>query len=157
MEVAQVGSWAFLFTRIAGQSEAKNSARPCLRLYPNPAPTPLDNALAKSQPNPGARILFASVKPLEHLEYSVVILGIDANAIVTNGNNPLPALVSRRNVHLRRLHSSKFDGIPNQILEQLHSQAVVQVYQRQVFRTDPGVRAFSRRSQIPQRISERLV
>src|SRR5580765_4772087 len=62
------------------------------RLGPDSAPMAVDDPLADAQPDPGPGILLGVVRALECLEYPILVLHFEADAVVPNGKNPLPIL-----------------------------------------------------------------
>ena len=57
---------------------------------------------------------------LENNENLFRVLRVEANAIITHGENPFLRVFVNRNTHLRRFVPVEFDRIANQVLEQLH-------------------------------------
>jgi hypothetical protein len=74
---------------------------------------------ANRQSDSGARVLFARVEPLEHLKDALEVLRLDADSVVLNGKSPLTPVGSGGNGDFRPAFIAIFDGVPNQILEQL--------------------------------------
>ncbi len=74
---------------------------------------------ANGQPDARARVLFARVEPLEHLKDALEVLRLDADSVVLNGKSPLTSIGSGGNADFRPAFIAIFDGVSNQILEQL--------------------------------------
>src|SRR6476659_7841592 len=102
----------------ARQGEAEFRSFPRFRLYPNTSVMPLDDALANGQTHSCAGQL-ASVQPLENAEDPIGILRVDPNPVVFNADCPLVSSLGRPNRHVRWLTGPIFDGISNQVLEDL--------------------------------------
>src|SRR5260370_3742957 len=71
------------------------------------------------QSDSGTRVLFAGVEPLEHLKDTFGVFRLDADPVVLNGKGPLTSVGSGGNGDFRPAFVAIFDGVSNQILEQL--------------------------------------
>ena len=72
-----------------GEAEARSPAR--LRFGPDAAAVSLDDLLAGRQADAGAGVRVPIVQSLEDDEDSLRVLGVDADAVVADGEDPLPA------------------------------------------------------------------
>ena len=72
------------------------------------------------------------MRALEHSHYSLVVLLADANTVVDH--RKLPGVVFNGAGHMdaRSLAAVEFDGVVDQVLEQLHHVALIAVYMGQV-------------------------
>jgi hypothetical protein len=66
------------------QSEEKGRAALHFRLHANFATVPVNDALHRSQSNPGALKLILSMEPLENAEKLIGVFGIEAHAVITD-------------------------------------------------------------------------
>src|ERR1039458_10476459 len=112
-----------------GNREVKRGAAPGLRFHPDATPTALHDLLADGQPDARAGVLFVGVQPLEDREDTLGILGLDSDAVIADGKNPFISLLLGRNVNPGRL-DVELDGVPDQVLKQLHQQQFVMHYPR---------------------------
>ena len=62
-------------------------------LQPNPAAVASYYTTADGQSDAGARILFLIMQSLEYFKNPLVILGVDANAVVPDGKGPFVPIV----------------------------------------------------------------
>ena len=81
-----------------------------LRLNPDPAAIALDYALADRKTNARSRNRFP-MKPLEHSEDSLMVLGFDSDPIVRHRKEPVAASFLRRDMNVRRTLSTIFDRV----------------------------------------------
>ncbi len=100
-----------------GEKEGRTLAD--LRLDPDATAVPLHDLLAYGQPDTGARIFILSMQSLEHLEQLVVILRIDADAVVLDRDGPLLIALLRSDLYSRRLWPVELDGVADEVLEHL--------------------------------------
>src|SRR5262245_51164306 len=73
--------------------EGKDSASSGFGGHAHLAAMALDDLLTERQSNPGAGILVAAVKTLEHLEDPFVVLLFDPDPVVSDAHRPVPILV----------------------------------------------------------------
>jgi hypothetical protein len=73
----------------------EGAALPRFGFQPDGAAEPVDDAAAERQPDAGAGDVLGGIQALEQLEYLVVVLGLDADAVV--GHREVPQAVFRRN------------------------------------------------------------
>jgi hypothetical protein len=71
------------------------------------------------------------VKTLENSKDFLPVLAIDANTIVLNGKQPLPAPCLGGDMNLRRLAAAVTDGVTDEVLEHLLQLKIAQVNARQ--------------------------
>src|SRR6202035_329974 len=93
---------------------------------PGPPARPLRYALATAQADPRARPLPA-MQPTEDAEDLLVITRIDPNAVVADRENGLAVCFGSRNLNPRRIRSTKFDRVRNQLAKQLGQAPEVEV------------------------------
>src|SRR6266436_5073420 len=74
---------------------------------------------ANGQPDARARVLFAGMEPLKHLKDTFEVFQFDADPVVLNGKSPLTSVGFRGNGDFRPAFIAIFDGVSDQILEQL--------------------------------------
>ena len=86
---------------------------------------PLDNLLANSQADAGSRIVLAGVQPLEDLEDPLIILRVNANAVVAHREDPAPLRSLGADMNLRGLLAMELKGVANQVLKKLSDLAGV--------------------------------
>ena len=78
---------------------------------------PLNHLLADRQTNARAGIDCFGVQPLKDDEDTFGILGLDSDAVVLEGKDPLIAAYYRGNMDPRWLLSAVFDAVTDQILK----------------------------------------
>jgi len=74
---------------------------------------------ANGQSDARARVILARVEPLEHLKDAFEVLRLDADPIVLNRKNPFISVGPCVNADFGPALIAVFDGVPDQILEQL--------------------------------------
>src|SRR5579872_1277718 len=112
------------------KSEAKCRSRPRRRLHPYPAAMPLDSLLAECQSKPVPGVVF-SVQALKRPEYSSLECRVYAGAIVLHRKYPIGIHPAARNVNSRSRRVAVFDGIPNQMVQDLGKYGEVSAHRRQ--------------------------
>src|SRR5580700_8169273 len=65
-------------------------------IHPDASAGALDNPLADSEAHAGARIVGCTVKTFKDFKNLLLILGIDPDTVVLNGEQPVPTLQSCR-------------------------------------------------------------
>ncbi len=80
---------------------------------------PFDDFLADGQANAAARILGARVQTFEDDKNGIGMFGSNANAVIHNRKDDLLLCFIGRDANEGRLGAVKFDGVSDQILEQL--------------------------------------
>ena len=87
----------------------------------------MNNPLAYCEAHAGTGILGVAVKALEHSEDALFVSGLDTNAVITDGEQPLTLHPFRRDMDFRRVFTTIPDSISDKILkhllqlEQVHS------------------------------------
>ena len=110
----------FYFRRLAQpQRELKSRTVGAIRLDPDLSPIALDNLLADGKPNAIARILGASVQPLEDDKNIVDVFGRYADAVVAYAEKPMRVALLGLHGNFGRLAAAELDRVPNQILQEL--------------------------------------
>ena len=104
--------------RLFGKGEVEDGAAGGGGFNPDAAAVAFDDALADGQADAGAGV-FCAVEALEDCEDVAGVLGIDAEAIVGNGKNPVPAGFAGREVDARGIIAVIFDRVRDEILQQL--------------------------------------
>src|ERR1700727_550753 len=99
----------------AGQREIKRRTCSMCRFRPDTASQPLDNTFARSQSDAAPRRV-GPMQALERKENLFGILGIEALTVIADEYNPVPPLLSRADLEIRRLVGTEFNGITDQIL-----------------------------------------
>jgi hypothetical protein len=72
---------------------------------------------AKGQAHACARIFFAGMEPLKHLEDTFEVLCLNANPVVLYGEDPIISVGLGRNVDFRGVLIPVLDPVADQILE----------------------------------------
>lgn len=106
------------FGRILGTCEfdPEPAAYSKCRLDPTASAHALGSFLDDSQTNPGARVGFFTVKPLEHVEDTGLVFGRDADAVVLNPQPHAVAFAAGANANLPMfLGFPELCGIADQI------------------------------------------
>jgi hypothetical protein len=75
--------------------------------------------LANREANTRTGILFSSMKTLENNENPLIVLWINSNAVILDGEEPIISSIFSRNMNPRWLLPAEFDGIVNQVLKEL--------------------------------------
>jgi len=75
------------------------------------------NSSADSQTDTRAWIFVPAMEPLKDSENGVEILRLDADPVVLHREEPRGRLFSRREVDVRRLLATEFDGVSDEVLE----------------------------------------
>jgi hypothetical protein len=75
---------------------------------------PLDDLLAHREADPRPRVLLAAVQALEDDEDALRVLRIDADAVVLDGKEPLPAPTDGGDVHAGRLGPPELHRVGHQ-------------------------------------------
>ena len=78
---------------------------------------PLNHLFADRQAYTRSRMLFLAVQTLKYLEDTLGKLGIDPDSVVADRKHPLITAFHRGNMDLRRLLTSVFDPVTDQILK----------------------------------------
>ena len=92
----------------------------------NAAAVPLDDLLADSQSDAGARKLFPFVQPLKHAENSLKILRVNSQAVILHRECPLlSAILGGRDVYLGHSRALILDGVADEVLKQLNQLSLV--------------------------------
>src|SRR6476660_5713182 len=112
------------------QGPAEEGPRRLARLGVEPEPTPvvLHDLLAHRQADAGATVGIPAVQALEDHEDLVLVLLVDADAVVAAGELPdvrVPGRTSGRDVHPRRVLPPELHTVGDEILQQLDEKAVV--------------------------------
>jgi hypothetical protein len=80
---------------------------------------PLDDFLADRKPNPCAGVFRPGVQALEDLEDAVGIAGVDSDAVILDGKQPVRTSIGGGDVNSKGGWSAELDGVANEVLEQL--------------------------------------
>src|SRR6266566_3557041 len=91
-----------------------------LCFHPDLSSVAFHDLSANGQADARARILLGGVQALKHLKDTFGILWSDADSVVLNGKEPLVTVWFGSHMDFRRAFVAVFDGVPNQVLEQLH-------------------------------------
>ena len=97
----------------AGQPKVKRRALPEAGFYPDSATVPFDDPVRNSQPHAGSRICLVMNAP-ENPENAIAMPGIDSNAVISNGKQPVVFLWGRGNMDLGPALRSELDGVFDQ-------------------------------------------
>ncbi len=101
---------------------------------------PLDDFLAHREPNARAFVLIARVQALKNDENTIVILGVDTDAVVVHRKLPESPLSIDVDVNPGCIGATKLQGVADQIGEQLFDVPRVCQYARQRIVCDDRVR-----------------
>src|SRR5215467_2550392 len=132
------GSLCHLHRRVR-QREIECRAYAELRFEPDPSTVALDDLFGYREADAAALIFPALVQPLKHLENAVSKLLIDADSIVLDREQPFP--VARRRVQPDpwRPCGAEFQGVADQVLQQLPQLGLIGVHHRQRSEGNVGV------------------
>ena len=87
--------------------------------HPNPSTVAIDDPLADGQPDARARILLAAVQALKDQEDAILVLCVDADAVVADGKVPQVAFTLGVDVDFWRRRAAKLQGVADQVLKNL--------------------------------------
>src|SRR5262249_48825496 len=76
----------------------------------------------------GAGIFCAGMQSLKYLKDPLNMLGINANAIISDDKDPSCSVTPSRKVNLRRRRAPELKGIPNKILQHLPKANRIAIY-----------------------------
>src|SRR3954453_17616925 len=83
--------------------------------HPDPPAVALDDPLADREPEPGAGDAVAA-QAVEHLEDQLALGGIDADAVVDDGDLPAVVEAPRGDVHDGPRGAGELDGVRDEVL-----------------------------------------
>src|SRR5437870_520620 len=107
---------------------------------------PFDDLFANGQADASAWIVGAGMEPLEQGEDPLLILRLDADAVIAHAEEPLATLTHSRDMHSRRLIGPvELDAIGDQVLEQLAQLNGVALHDRQIVAGGAGTSVVNRR------------
>src|SRR5580658_6945295 len=86
---------------------------------PDSSAVTLNHALANCQSDAGAGIFPVTMEPLENTEDYLLVMGIDADAVVPHREAPRGALAGGRDVDFGRIFRSIFECVADEILKYL--------------------------------------
>src|ERR1035441_10298597 len=107
----------FPFTRGFRDCKEESGALARLGLNPDRPSMALDNPFADSQPHAGDGIVFAGMQALEDVEYLLIILRLDADAIVPHREHPAPLPSLSADVDSWRRLAVELERITDEVLE----------------------------------------
>jgi len=85
---------------------------------PDPPMVSTHDPLRERQPNASAGIFIVGVQALEKSIYALLVTGIDADAVITHGENPFATLAYNADMHLGYpLRATIFDRVSDKVLE----------------------------------------
>src|SRR5208282_1091751 len=126
-------------------------------LDPDGAAVPFGDSFADRQTDAGAGIMAAGMQALEDLENAVEILGVYADAIVANVNDPAFRLLARADVDFRRAFAAEFKGVADEVLKDLDELRAVNLQAGQGIAGDLGGGGFDSGLKIAQgEVEQRL-
>src|ERR1051325_7300685 len=137
-----------------GQGERGRRARSRSGCDPDFAAMALDNLLGERETDARAPKLLLSVELLKNHEDAIVVLRLDANAVVSDAENPAAVLLRRRDVDARWLRGPELDGIGHQVLKDVFELARVRQHGRQRIVGQDGARLLDGESDIGKRAVE---
>ena len=94
------------------------------------------------------------MQALEDGEDALGVLGIDADAVIADGQHPFVALLPGRDMNTGRRLGMELDGVPDEVLKQLRQQQFVMHYGRQRVVGNHRAALFNRRLQIGECLLE---
>src|SRR5512146_1144574 len=100
-----------------GKEKRRSFAR--LRFQPDAAAVALHDLFADRKADPGPGIFHFPMQPLEYRENPFEIFRIDPDAVVRDRKNPFLAVLPSRNMNPCPFPAAEFEGVPDQVLEQL--------------------------------------
>src|SRR5579863_3386009 len=102
------------------ESEMERAAVTWLRFKPDTTTMVLDDLLADRQADTAAGIFRPGVQAFENSEDNFGVFGSDADSVVGDQEHPLPVLFFPGDANHRRGCAAKFDGVGDQVLQDLH-------------------------------------
>ena len=132
------------------QRELKRSAGSGFRFYPDPAAVLLDNLLACRKSDASTRDV-ATVKTFEEAEDARVICGIDADAVVDDGQDALVAVDLSGDMNLRLFRAAILDRVSDEILKHLCNLHVAPQYDGKSIVRYHSIALDQRFPQVPER------
>src|SRR5579884_741120 len=103
-----------------GDGEPEGRSEPRFGFHPDPAVIEVDDSLTDGQANAGTGILIAGMQTFEEAKNSLLILRLNADSVVADGEDPVSVMPVRANVDGRRaLRAAVFDRVADQILKNL--------------------------------------
>src|SRR5262249_42616405 len=131
------------------EGEAERAALAGLRFDPNTAAMTFHDLLANGQADARAGVLRPGVQALEDEKNPLGMLWGDADAVIADGEDPLPALGPGADVNARRLSRlAELDGVADEVLEQLGQLGSVRQHRGQVLGADLRAALLDHRLQI---------
>src|SRR5918995_4801286 len=100
------------------------------RLDPDAPAVALDHLLADGQADAGSRVLALVMQALEHHEDALVVLRLDADAVVAHFEVPLGIISSNTNMYPRDRARTELQRIAHQVLQELRELRLVGVHGR---------------------------
>src|ERR1043166_111259 len=104
--------------------------------------------LAKSEADTGSRVFLASIEPLKDHEYALDVSRVKPDAIIPDTKEHLVLSGSGANRNFRRSFAAVFDGIADQVLEELDELGVVCLQGRKRIAVNPCFAFFNGDSQV---------
>src|SRR4030042_3745098 len=128
-----------------------------LGFYPEASTVSLHEALAECQADACARILVSGVQCLKDDEDAFVVLGVYANAVVPNGEDPLVVLSFGADVNNGRRLSSELDGVAHQVLQDLHELGFIRDHGGQGIVSNHGIGLIDGRLEVGEGLLQHLL
>jgi len=108
-----------------GQREVERRSLTWLGLEPYLPVVVFDDLLDDGEADAGPLILLLRVQALEHEEEAITVLGVNAYAVVLNGNHPGIVLPTGGHMYLRRLLGAELDSVADEVLKHLYHLSAV--------------------------------
>src|SRR5574341_1244391 len=144
-----------LFRQREVECRALIRIRRAARADPDASAVALHHLLADRQPDAGARVLALVVQALEHHEDALVVLRLDADAVVLHFKGPF--LGAFDDAHMDPGHGirAELERVADQVLEELRELPLVGLQRRHRVVSDRGARFLDRGAQVEQRPAQR--
>ena len=130
-------SWVRSFV---GDGEGEGRTLAGFGFHGDAAAVALDDLLADGQADARAGILGPGVQPLEDDEDALEVFGLHADAVVLHREYPMALVTAHADVDSRRLLAAEFDGVADEVLEQLRQLGGVRFHDRKLIVRDDRTR-----------------
>src|SRR5579862_5310861 len=115
-----------------GDGEAEGCSFPESGLDPDCSSIACNHPLANSESNAGAAIFLVTMEPFEYAKDFLLVLRIDAYAVIAHGKLPGGIRLGRRDVDSGRVVLSIFESVADEILKHLLEVRFAHGYLRQL-------------------------
>jgi hypothetical protein len=141
-----------------GEREVESRSSSGFRFDPDSSMISLDDSPTNGQTNPSAGVFIVVVKALEEAKYVLLVLGLDANAVVLDGEYAMAILTLPADADLRSsFRAPIFNRVSNEVLKKLLQVCGVNANSGQRFRAYVRARFVYGRGQVGEDILECFV